>query len=119
MALKTLPYVLESQIDANICTLTLRVPVDLDYFRGHFAGVPVVPGVVLIRWAEYFARQQLGITGICRQLEGIKFKRLVRPETILQLTLTHRPDTGKLLFDYTDANTDISSGRLVFEVADD
>jgi acyl-coenzyme A synthetase/AMP-(fatty) acid ligase len=130
---QTLPDVLAVQVDtpgdalptATTCTLTLRVPVDLDYFRGHFNGAPVVPGVVLIRWVEHFARRHLPVSGICRQLEAIKFKRLVRPENRLRLTLTHRPGAGsgadKLLFSYADPDDghDISSGRLVFEAGDD
>lgn len=110
-----LPIIHNRLIDSLRCELVIQIPEDLIYLQGHFPGVPVVPGVALLRWVEYFAREYLSVVGICKNLEVIKFKQLVRPGDTLTLTLVHQAEKNKLLFTFASASGEHSSGRLVFE----
>lgn len=111
----TLPLIHKTSIEASRCELVIQIPQDLIYLQGHFPGVPVVPGVALLRWVEHFARAHLSITGVCKNLEVIKFKQLVRPGDTLTLTLAHQAEKNKLLFTYVSESGEHSSGRLCFE----
>lgn len=113
----TLPIIHGQLIEPARCELVIQIPGNLIYLQGHFPGVPVVPGVALLRWVEHFARAYLSIDGVCKNLEVIKFKQLVRPGDTLTLTLAHQADKNKLVFTYASASGEHSSGRLCFEAA--
>ena len=96
------------------CAVSLRVPPDLDCLEGHFPGLPVVPGIALIGWAEHYAREHLGVTGEIRDIERIKFSRLVRPGHCLELELER--DDGRDAIGYRfrarAGGGDFASGRF-------
>lgn len=71
--------------------LTLEVPERLAYVEGHFKTQPVVPGVVMVRWALHAARESLGLHGVCRDMARIKFPLLLLPgeRVTLALDATH------------------------------
>ena len=94
--------------------LTLRIPEDLAYFRGHFDAVAVVPGVVQIQWAAHFARQRLGLDLAFSHMEAVKFKNLILPRQLLELDLRYFAQARKLEFRYRSQISDYSSGRLYF-----
>jgi len=98
---------------------TVRIPYDLAHFSGHFATVPVVPGVAQIGWAMHLAQQDL-LPSHCPDfrfggLEVLKFQRLVRPGDELCLVLRFAPQTRKLHFAFTAAThqSPCSSGRII------
>ncbi|MFT3929548.1 MAG: AMP-binding protein [Spongiibacteraceae bacterium] len=113
----TLPIIHNRLIEPSRCALDIQIPENLIYLQGHFPGVPVVPGVALLRWVEHFAREYLSIDGVCKNLEVIKFKQLVRPGDTLTLTLVYQTDKNKLVFTFASASGEHSSGRLCFEAA--
>jgi len=97
----------------------VRIPYDLAHFSGHFAAVPVVPGVAQIGWAMHFAQQDL-LPKCCPDfrfggLEVLKFQRLVRPGDKLHLALRFDTQTRKLHFAFTSAEGQgpCSSGRIL------
>lgn len=96
--------------------LTLILPSDLIHFDDHFRKAPVLPGVVQVAWALALAAPRLGTSTRCRELEALKFQRLLRPGDPLELDLHYEDEPGaargKLHFAYRLAGQHCSSGRL-------
>lgn len=112
---RTDPTIVGEQCDGDGCTLQLAVPADLDYFPGHFPGAPVLPGVVQVAWALQLAAPRLGTSPRCREMEALKFQRLLQPGDRVTLTLRHDRARGKLHFAYREGDIAYSSGRLVLD----
>lgn len=98
------------------CEIRLHVPAGLGCLEGHFPGAAVVPGVALVGWAEHYARQHLGATGEVRDLERMKFSRVLRPGRGLVLTLTQDDVRRAIGYRFRSAagGPDYASGRLLF-----
>ncbi|QUM85765.1 MULTISPECIES: hypothetical protein [unclassified Moritella] len=99
--------------------LTLHIPTDLDYFKGHFDQAPILAGVVQLHWAVEYAKQYLSMgTADVMNIQVLKFQEMILPGQDVVLTLTKK-SAEKVLFSYqsTTSNGDIkshSSGRLIF-----
>ncbi len=113
----TEPIVVAKRVAQPEATLELEIPADLEYFRGHFAGAPVVPGVVQIKWAVDAARRDLAADGDVIGMEALKFQRALLPGAVVTLALKWLAADGKLYFSYTSAVARYSSGRLLFRPA--
>jgi 3-hydroxymyristoyl/3-hydroxydecanoyl-(acyl carrier protein) dehydratase len=109
----TEPIVEGSHVDASSAELTLVVPTDLTYFDGHFAGAPIVAGVVQIKWAIDLASRYLGATGQFAGFEALKFQQIMQPEQPVVLTLRWAAADGKLHFSYTSGDLKFGSGRIL------
>ncbi|HJO24264.1 MAG: polyketide synthase dehydratase domain-containing protein [Myxococcota bacterium] len=82
----------------------LRVPEDLVFLEGHFAGFPVVPGVVQLGWAIGAAAALLGHPPAVRCLEALKFPTLLRPGDVVRLTVESDGDGRRLRFEIRSAD---------------
>lgn len=99
----------------------LTAPENLDYFKGHFTGTPLLPGVVQVHWAVQKSQEILGFTGQPSKIEKLKFKQFIFPDMPVVLRL-EKTKPGKVSFSYESNNLagDIvkhSSGILNFEDA--
>jgi 3-hydroxyacyl-[acyl-carrier-protein] dehydratase len=80
-----------------------RIAPDLDVFRGHYPGQPVLPGVLLCEaamqaGAVLIARQGLAGSGgaalaagrvpVATRINNVKFKQIVRPGDTLEIEVT-------------------------------
>jgi len=75
--------------DGPVATATWRVPEGADFFRGHYPGNPVTPGVILCEHAFQAAAVLLSEHGqrfgaergvpVLARIEKAKFRRMVRP----------------------------------------
>jgi len=113
---RRLPETLAIDCDGHSCEARLRVPDDLACFEGHFPDRPVVPGVVLIGWAEHVARHHFAVTGEVRDVERIKFSQPVQPGYELILRLEHDDVRHCIGYRFRSAGgvEEFASGRLVF-----
>ncbi len=74
-----------------------------DFFRGHFPGRPIVPGVILTEALAQTAGIAAGSgAGIKRgfllsAIRAMKFKRAVLPNEVIELETTKRGEMGGLL----------------------
>jgi 3-hydroxymyristoyl/3-hydroxydecanoyl-(acyl carrier protein) dehydratase len=111
-----LPQVSASHTDdTKRLVLTLHIHPELDYFVGHFPDLPLLPGVVQVDWATKLAREHLQIHGEFVSLENLKFQAMILPAATVTLTLEWLPDSGRLNFEYRQADQPLSSGRMCFK----
>ena len=91
------------------------VPQDLLYFKGHFQIAPVLPGVVQVDWAIYFARQYFNLPANFSGLHALKFQQIISPETPVHLELLHQVQKQALQFRYYSDAGPHATGRVLFE----
>jgi 3-hydroxymyristoyl/3-hydroxydecanoyl-(acyl carrier protein) dehydratase len=112
------PVVMDRRVDAaGGAEVDLVVPHDLHYFQGHFAGTPVVPGVVQIKWALGFASELLHTRGVFAGMEALKFLEVMQPGARATLKLGYTQATGKLRFSFEHDGARYSSGRILLRGA--
>ncbi|MDH2421262.1 AMP-binding protein [Cobetia amphilecti] len=86
-------------------TLEAEVPDSLCYLEGHFAAQPLVPGVVMLKWARDLGRR-LRLAGVgvqesrFQRLERIKFSNLLLPGMRFSLAATLVADSHGLRVDF-------------------
>jgi 3-hydroxymyristoyl/3-hydroxydecanoyl-(acyl carrier protein) dehydratase len=95
--------------------LSLYLPPSLIYFRGHFPGFAILPGVVQVDWAMLLARRHLAMSAGAARAMRVKFARPIRPDSDLTLTLSYDPAGKQLHFDYRDRDHMYGSGCIELE----
>jgi 3-hydroxyacyl-[acyl-carrier-protein] dehydratase len=100
----------ELQADGTPPALTAewRVPETADFFRGHYPGNPITPGVILCEHAFQAAAVLLCARGasfgatrdvpVLARIEKAKFRRLVRPGETLTTRITLAETVGPASF---------------------
>ncbi|MGH7442122.1 MAG: AMP-binding protein, partial [bacterium] len=91
--------------------LHLFLPDSLLWFRGHFPGRPLLPGVVQVHWAILAARKHLDLNGSFQGFRALKFTRPLRPGMRVNLTLT--PSKGGFEFSYVSEEGRHAAGRVL------
>jgi 3-hydroxymyristoyl/3-hydroxydecanoyl-(acyl carrier protein) dehydratase len=113
--MKDLPNVIAQRRDESHSELDLTFDMGCPWLDGHFPGQPILPGVVQIGWAVYFAGEIYGYHSGVHTLEQIKFRRPILPGKRLTLHLIPDVQQHKLRYEYRDADSNYSSGTLYFE----
>ncbi|WP_051710785.1 ApeI family dehydratase [Andreprevotia chitinilytica] len=108
------PQVITEQTTGNTATLELAIGRELAWFDGHFAGSPVLAGVVQIEWAVHFARKLLTLPPHFAGMDAIKFQHAILPGAVVTLTLECKPERGQLQFVYQKGQYVCASGKLRF-----
>jgi 3-hydroxymyristoyl/3-hydroxydecanoyl-(acyl carrier protein) dehydratase len=109
------PLLLEVKAAANRVELSLAIPHDLIYFRGHFPDFAILPGVVQIEWVMGYAKRYFPVENASAGTLRIKFRRPILPGDRLLLTLDYRPLRTQLDFTYAGPEGIASSGRIGLE----
>lgn len=91
-----------------------KVPLDLHYFKGHFAQFPLVPGVVELQWVSEKIAQQLGITRPMVRIDNLKFQKFLRPNDDFELRLKWEAHKNRVQFQLKTENENCASGLVVF-----
>ena len=95
--------------------LNLVIPGALLYFRGHFPNFPILPGIVQLDWAIQYGRQHFALGAVSPTTIRIKFRKPIRPNHRITLSLKHLRARNSVEFNYTDAEGACSSGQVGFE----
>src|SRR5699024_9795682 len=97
---------------------TLHAAVDNPWFAGHFPDQPILPGVVQIGWAAWFASRWYDTDLQPSLLERVKFTHPIVPPA--DLTLHLQLKTDKLHYEYHLLLPDapISASRGIFVLPD-
>lgn len=109
------PHILHQDIQEDTARLQLIVPDDLVYLRGHFNNHPILPGVVQLNWAATLSTQCFHLSGHFKNIEALKFQKLLLPQQTVTLTLKLDALKQKIHFEYASDDKTYSSGRLVIE----
>jgi len=108
------PQILNCHFQDNHVKLELKVLSKLVYFSGHFPEQPILPGVTQLAWAEYFGKLFFDIEQPFLCMEVIKFKKIIRPDDTISLSLNWNSDNNKLYFEIISETDSHSSGRMVY-----
>lgn len=96
----------------------LRVPPELVHFRGHFPGLPILPGVVLVDWIACLAAELADSTRSIRSIDQLKFMAPVPPAALVSVQLAHEPQRCRVRFRARLGTRECASGALVYREAD-
>jgi 3-hydroxymyristoyl/3-hydroxydecanoyl-(acyl carrier protein) dehydratase len=92
--------------------LDLFIPTTLSHLEGHFPDLPIVPGVAQIDWAAKYTTRYLELgNGVAASLQ-VKFRRLMSPETLVTLVLSHQAERGRISFTYRRQDEILASGSF-------
>lgn len=94
--------------------LTFIVPLDHPAFAGHFPGMPILPGVLLLDAAIHAvlqARRALGDLDPACQISSVKFLSPVNPGETLTIVCS-ATTAGGTRFDISAAHRIVASGLL-------
>ncbi len=94
--------------------LQLRVADDSPWLDGHFPDRPVLPGVVLLRWAIGASGILWPSLDIVTRVSNLKFRRPVLPPADLDLELIYDADRGHVDFLFARDGTPSAQGRVGF-----
>ena len=95
--------------------LALKVPTNLEYFKGHFPQAPILPGVVQLHWAVEYSQKLLKQPElVVKDIEVLKFQVVIVPEQELTLTIRKKSE-HKFQFVYQSSRGQHASGRVVVE----
>lgn len=105
------PKILATKASPLQYQLELAVPESIHWFKGHFPGNPILPGVVQIHWAQFFSRKLLHIDSI-KGVKNIKFNNMILPNSHITLMLTAQPEKHRVRFRYSQRDDTCSSGII-------
>ena len=111
------PEVIEVARSDERVELKLIIPEALLYFRGHFPGFAILPGVVQLDWAIRYGTDYFALGAVGPKTIRIKFRKPIRPNHRLTLSLKHIRSRNSIQFEYNDAHGACSSGQIAYVTA--
>jgi len=107
----TIPQIILDSSDGDNVCIDFAIDGNLPWFKGHFPGFPILPGVVQLDWAARIASERFGFSATPREVLKLKFKSVIIPPTEVKLTLS-RISPVEVQFEFTSAQQQHSSGKL-------
>jgi acyl-CoA synthetase (AMP-forming)/AMP-acid ligase II len=104
------PVVFKKEISEDSAVLELAFVKDAIYFRGHFPGFPILPGVTQIHFVVYWARKYLLPDLQPKRITRLKFSNILTPSENCTLSLVRKDN--KVSFRYYKGDKTYSSGEL-------
>jgi 3-hydroxymyristoyl/3-hydroxydecanoyl-(acyl carrier protein) dehydratase len=95
--------------------LDLFIPRDLVQLRGHFPGLPIVPGVAQVDWAVKLAAKYFDLAIDVAKTFQIKFRRVTTAPSEVTLKLSYRPQQRQVAFEYVQDDAILSSGTFALD----
>lgn len=108
------PRVLSVHEESSEYCLQMDITPQLDCFRGHFPGNPVLPGVVQLHWAVVVSMAYFDFDYVPVEIKRLKFKNVVIPPRVVELKIS-RSGQHEVRFNYSGLGLRHSEGRLIFD----
>lgn len=75
------PLILNQKVTSESAEFELIFPNHSNFFKGHFEGFPIVPGVVELYFAVFFANQAFNnVLDVPQTVKKLKFSNLIKPD---------------------------------------
>lgn len=107
------PCVLSISDEPPQTRILLEVSSELCWFRGHFPGQPVLPGIVQLHWAILVCRVLYGFESVPLEIKRLKFKKVIVPPRTLELVVSQK-GAHEVLFSFSSLGDRNSEGQIVF-----
>lgn len=108
------PPVIDRVHDGDTAQWRLRVGGDCPWLEGHFPERPVLPGVVLLRWAIQAAGDTWPELDTVTGVSNLKFRNPVLPPAEVVLHLAFDASRRRIDFRYARDGKDCAQGRVRF-----
>ena len=112
---QTSPIWLSQEQQENLLILQGKVPLDLVYFKGHFANFPLVPGVVELQWVKEKIDTYFGKEVRIARIDNLKFQKFLRPNDRFELSLDWQADKSRMRFQLKTDGEMCASGLVIIE----
>ena len=107
------PFVENEERTATTYAADLTFDRDAAYFKGHFPGFAVLPGVIQLGTAHRLAEAFIGHARTLRQVKKMKFSHVLQPGEAVRFTLTKMSD-DEFTYDFRKGDVPCASGVLCF-----
>ncbi|WP_076418917.1 hypothetical protein [Colwellia sp. UCD-KL20] len=108
------PQVDHVEANEDEVVLSLTIPADLYYFKGHFPQAPILAGVVQVHWVMHYVEQYFDLKiEQYLSVDALKFQVIIAPEYQVKLILKKMSDL-KVSFNYSSEHGAHTSGRAVY-----
>ena len=115
----TTPDWVIQQHTTETLVLSAKIPLDLHYFKGHFANFPLVPGVVELQWATTHIEQLLQRPFVFDRVDNLKFQHFLRPNDEALLCLSWDSVKRRVKFQLKSNGEMCASGLIVEKICND
>ena len=95
----------------------LEFSADEPFFKGHYLGFPVTPGVMLVDRAVKAAKGMLGRDFVLKGMKKVKFSNPVFPDETVFLKIESRGG-GEVAYSFSKDGEQCASGILNFDCDD-
>ena len=106
----SLPLILERNIYKDFACFKIAFINNSNFFKGHFEGFPILPGVVQLFYANWFTQLAFGKDCRCGQIRKIKYSNIIRPAKVVYLEF--KKTESNVSYKYYDDEFTYSSGVL-------
>ena len=107
----SLPFVINKKVDELNGEIKLKFKRNSNFLNGHFDIKPIVPGVVQLYFAKFFAKELFNLDDLKSDMKKIKFSNIINPDEEITLKLTNKEDSVAIT--YLSDDKIFSSGILV------
>ncbi|MGN0193012.1 MAG: AMP-binding protein [Candidatus Gastranaerophilaceae bacterium] len=108
------PLICSRDVSNDFAVLKIFFYRNCNVFKGHFAGFPILPGVVQLLFAAMMIKDVFGRDCTVGQIRKVKFKRTITPNSAVELKI-FRKNTGFEFKYYNNKSEECSSGILPSE----
>ena len=109
----SLPLILERNVYSEFAHFKIVFLNNSNFFKGHFEDFPILPGVVQLFYANWFASIAFGVDCRCGQIRKIKYSNVIRPAKVVYLEM--KKGENGINYKYYDEGITYSSGILPLE----
>ncbi len=107
----SMPFVFSRKITSENAEIEMLFKESSNFFNGHFENMPILPGVVQLYYAKYFADEVFGIKLSHKEARKIKFSHIIKPD--IPITLRLKNNEKNVEYTYLSDDKIFSSGIFV------